>query len=143
MLDQLNLVVRDMDATLSFYRSLGLQIPDDTVWRTGTGPHHVEVTLENGFELAFDSVELAKVYNAGWQEPGGTGGRNVLSFRLRSRESVDEVYAELSRAGHAGLQPPYDTFWGSRYAIIEDPDGNHVGLMSPTDPARRGAPPSL
>jgi uncharacterized glyoxalase superfamily protein PhnB len=29
-----------------------------------------------------------------------------------------------------------DTFWGARYAVIEDPDGNHVGLMSPIDPER-------
>ncbi|MDA1073969.1 MAG: hypothetical protein O3A63_04305 [Proteobacteria bacterium] len=25
-------------------------------------------------------------------------------------------------------KPPYDTFWGSRYAIINDPDGNNVGV---------------
>jgi uncharacterized glyoxalase superfamily protein PhnB len=42
-----------------------------------------------------------------------------------------------------GRQPPYDTFWGARYAIVEDPHGNHVGLMSPSDPARKSAPPAL
>lgn len=26
---------------------------------------------------------------------------------------------------------------GARYAIVEDPDGNYVGVMSPSDPARR------
>jgi uncharacterized glyoxalase superfamily protein PhnB len=34
-------------------------------------------------------------------------------------------------------------FWGARYAIVEDPDGNHVGVMSPSDPDRRRAPPDL
>lgn len=52
-------------------------------------------------------------------------------------------YAELTAAGYAGLQPPCDTFWGARYAIVEDPDGNHVGLMSPLDPARRSRPPAV
>ena len=34
-------------------------------------------------------------------------------------------------------QEPYDAFWGARYAIVEDPDGNAVGLMSPIDPDRQ------
>ena len=67
--DQVNLVVRDMDATLAFYRKVG-----------------------------------------------------------------------LTAAGYAGSQPPYDAFWGARYAIVEDPDGNDVGLMSPIDAQRRFVP---
>ena len=38
-------------------------------------------------------------------------------------------------------QPPFDAFWGARYAIVEDPDGNSVGLMSPVDPTRRSPMP--
>ena len=30
----LNLVVRDMEATLAFYRKLGVEIPDSIVWDT-------------------------------------------------------------------------------------------------------------
>jgi hypothetical protein len=45
-------------------------------------------------------------------------------------------------AGYVGQQPPYDAFWGARYAIVEDPDGNPGGRMSPLDPARRSAPPA-
>ena len=63
LLDQLNLVVRDMEATLTFYRRLGLEIADEV--------------------------------------------------------------------------------WGARYAIIEDPDGNHVGIMSPSDSSRRSAAPAI
>ena len=51
------------------------------------------------------------------------------------------TYADLTGAGYAGQQPPYDAFWGARYAVVEDPDGNPVGLMSPLDPAYRSAPP--
>lgn len=59
-------------------------------------------------------------------------------------EAVSAVLAEaFSVAGHPSSQPPYDTFWGSRYAILEDPDGNHVGLMSPPEDARRRAPPDI
>jgi len=27
--------------------------------------------------------------------------------------------------------------WGARYAVVEDPDGNALGIMSPVDPDRR------
>ena len=140
-LSGLNLVVQDMEATLAFYRRLGLQIPDTAVWRTESGVHHVAVSMPNGIDLDFDSAQLARSYNAGWTAEGRS--RSVLGFSLPSREAVDERYGELTAAGYTGLQPPYDAFWGARYAIVEDPDGNHVGLMSPLDPTRRRAPPSL
>ena len=44
-------------------------------------------------------------------------------------------------AGYASAQPPYDTFWGARYAVIVDPDGTHVGLMSPPEASRGYWPP--
>ena len=143
VLDQLNLVVRDMDAALAFYRRLGLRIPDNAIWRTQSGAHHVEVVMPNGLHLELDSIELARSYNAGWQKPPTAGSRSIVGFSLPSREAVDERYAELTSAGYRGRRPPVDAFWGARYAVIEDPDGNHVGLMSPKDPARRSAPPQI
>ena len=55
---QLNLIVADMDATLTFYRRLGLDISADAAVRSGG--HHAEVSLPNGLTLDFDSLELAK-----------------------------------------------------------------------------------
>lgn len=143
VLNQLDLVVRDIDAALAFYRRLGLAIPDSAVWRTASGAHHVDLHLPNGFHLHLDSVALAKSFNSGWQEMAGGGTKTIVGFALPSRQTVDERYAELVAAGYTGRQAPYDTFWGARYAVIEDPDGNHVGLMSPLDPARSGTPPAL
>jgi catechol 2,3-dioxygenase-like lactoylglutathione lyase family enzyme len=142
VLGLLDLVARDMDATLAFYRRLGLEIPDDAVWRTASGAHHVDLELPNGFHLHFDSIALAKHFNRGWPERAGTGS-TIIGFSVSSREDVDARYADLVAAGYTGRQPPYDAFWGARYAVIEDPDGNHVGLMSPLDPAKRGAGPAL
>jgi hypothetical protein len=47
----------------------------------------------------------------------------------------------MTAAGYRGLQPPYDALWGARHAVIEDPDGIAVGLMSPVSPEYRSAPP--
>jgi uncharacterized glyoxalase superfamily protein PhnB len=99
--------------------------------------------MPGGLIVHFDSAALATSYNRGWREPSGTGTRSVLSFKLSSREEVDRIHDELAGLGHRSSQPPYDAFWGARYAIVEDPDGNHIGLMSASDPTRRGAPPDL
>lgn len=126
-----------METTVAFYRRLGLTIPDvDPAW----GNHHRSASLDGGLDLDFDfdSVEFASQWDAGW--PGKpAGGMGVLGFSVESREAVDEIYAELIGAGYAGQQAPYEAFWGARYAIVSDPDGNAVGVMSPVDPARRPA----
>ena len=143
VLDQLNLVVADMERSIGFYRELGLDIPDDAVWRTDTGAHHVVMKMPDGFELALDSHALAETYNRGWRAFSGEGNRTVMSFRYADATAVDATYERLVGLGHASSQPPYYTFWGSRYAIVADPDGNHVGLMSPPDPEHRSGPPKI
>lgn len=143
VLDQLNLVVRDMDRAIAFYRALGMALPDDAIWRTESGAHHVVMRMPDGFELALDSHALAETYNAGWQPVAGSGSRAVVGFRLADAEAVDATYASLTALGHEGVQPPYYTFWGSRYAIVADPDGNHVGLMGPPEAAHRTGPPAI
>jgi len=142
-LNLLDLVVRDMEATIAFYRDVGVEIPESALWRTPTGVHHVDITMPGGFTVHFDSVSLAKAYNRGWREPSGTGSRNVLSFKVSAREDVDRIHGKLTGLGHRSSQPPFDAFWGARYAIVEDPDGNYVGIMSAVDPTRRGPPPEL
>lgn len=73
-----------------------------------------------------------------WDDRGST----VLGFWVTTRDAVDEIYTDLTGGGHRGHQPPYDAFWGGRYAIVDDPDGNSVGIMSPQDPDRKFWPPS-
>ena len=96
--------------------------------------------MPGGFTLELDSVPFAKRWDVGWR--GGQGpGRSVIGFAVASRAAVDDLYAELTGAGCFGQQPPHDAFWGARHAVVEDPDGNPVGLMSPVDPTRRITPP--
>lgn len=39
--DQLNIVSGDSEASLRFYRQLGVEIPEKAIWRTQTGAHHI------------------------------------------------------------------------------------------------------
>jgi uncharacterized glyoxalase superfamily protein PhnB len=127
----LSVVASDVDATIGFYRALGAPIPDDANWRS----HHVGIPID-GTALDLDSVALTKGYDDNWN---GTGV--IVIMRVPTREEVDEVYKRVVAAGHAGHLEPIDAFWGARYAVVRDPDGNHVGIMSPQDEARSSAPP--
>jgi catechol 2,3-dioxygenase-like lactoylglutathione lyase family enzyme len=138
--DQVNLVVKDMARTLAFYRRLGVEIPESGVWKTPSGIHHVSIGGAGEVDMEFDSQALARRYNRGYE---AERGRVLLGFSLPSREAVDELFDELITHEHQALQPPYDAFWGARYAIVEDPDGNPVGLMSPSDDAYRSEPPAI
>lgn len=133
VLSQLNILVRNMDATLAFYRKLGLKIDAEP------DAYHVSVKL-SGLFVEFDAATFAGQWDTG--ASGATGSSNVLGFQVASRRKVDALYANLTEAGYRGRQPPYDAFWGARYAIVEDPDGNPIGLMSPIKKKRKFWPPS-
>ncbi len=123
--NQLGLVVRDMAAALRFYRLLGLEIPPDADQQP-----HVEVTLPGGFRLAWDSLEMMQeIFSGEWEEP--VGHRSALAFLCDSSADVDALYAKLTEAGYAGRKAPWDAFWGQRYAVVLDPDGNLIDLFAP------------
>jgi catechol 2,3-dioxygenase-like lactoylglutathione lyase family enzyme len=139
VLDQINIVSANMRESIAFYRLLGVDVPEPPLSKSGE-PFHVNGDAgDTGLDL--DSDSFARVWNAAWRDKSDLGGRVVIGFGLESREAVDEVYEKLTRAGHKGLQPPWDAFWGARYAIVEDPNAIAVGLMSPRDPARNYWPP--
>jgi len=136
-IDQFNLVVSDMAASVAFYELLGLEV-EATV--PAFMAHHRTVKVQGGIDFDLDSEAFAKMWNPGW--PGGAGGpMGVLGFRVDERTEVDTIAARMEAAGYRIQRPPSDAFWGSRYAIIEDPDGNAIGIMSPADEAFRSPPP--
>jgi catechol 2,3-dioxygenase-like lactoylglutathione lyase family enzyme len=92
--------------------------------------------MPNGFLLEIDSDEFVKRWNPGWHaEPGPS--RKVVAFGLPCQEAVDRLYEQLLQSGYRRQHVPHDAFWGARYAVVVDPDGNLVGLMRPIDPARK------
>jgi len=131
--NQVNFGVKDMDATVAFYRRLGLTFDAEP------GAEHVAIVFPGGEYFEFDTIEFLPKWDSGWN--GSTGGNTVLGFAVPTRDEVDEIYRDMTEAGYRGHQPPYDPFWGARYAIIDDPDGNPIGLMSPIDAERRFWPP--
>lgn len=116
------IVAKDMDAALEFYRLLGLDVP------APEGPH-VEVGLPGGNTLAFDTEEVIGGMHPGWSAPDGPG-RVALAFGLAAPKDVDALYEKITAAGHSGSLAPFDAPWGQRYATVVDPDGTSVDLFA-------------
>ncbi len=145
-LDQINLVCGDTDASIAFYRRLGLDIPDAAIWRTATGAHHISAGDQSGdqaIDFDIDSTAFAQCWNRGWKGRTDLQGRVVVGFSVDTRAAVDDVFRDMTSAGYRGLQEPVDAFWGARYAILEDPDGIAVGVMSPISPDKKTPPPHV
>lgn len=118
------LVVADMAASLAFYRRLGLDIPAEA-----DAEPHVDVEL-GGLRLAFDTPDVIRAVDPSWTPPSG-GHRVALAFAAGSPAEVDAAYDCLVAAGAEGHLAPWDAFWGMRYAVVHDPDGNPVDLFAP------------
>jgi catechol 2,3-dioxygenase-like lactoylglutathione lyase family enzyme len=129
----LHVFVRDVAASVNFYQRLGLTFD-------APGGHFARALIDDGASLEIGSYELTRGYDPNWREPTGPP-TNTLNFSLESREAVDAAHADLVAGGYTSHLAPIDAFWGSRYAIINDPDGNLVGLHSPRDPSKGGRPP--
>ena len=124
-IDAVGLVVSDMAAAVTFYRRLGLAFPEGAE----SGPH-CEAELRGGLRLLLDTEDTVRSFHAGWRPPTG-GYRTALAFHCGSPAEVDSAYEELVAAGHHGELKPWDAFWGQRYAVVHDPDGNGVDLFAP------------
>ncbi|HEV2086999.1 MAG TPA: VOC family protein [Cryptosporangiaceae bacterium] len=122
-LDVFGVVVSDMAAAVAFYRRLGLVFPDGA-----EKEEHVSATLGGGVQLMLDAEDLIRQLEL--DDRLGGRGRVALAVRCADPAEVDRIYAELAADGH-GTRPPWDAFWGQRYAVVHDPDGTPVDLYAP------------
>ena len=126
-LDLIGLVVENIDASVAFYRRLGLEFPDPP---DPEGHGHVEATLPGGIRFALDKVETIREFDSTWTKPSG-GHQIGVAFLCDSPKAVDELFKELTQEGVQVHKEPWDAFWGQRYAQVKDPDGNVVDLFAP------------
>lgn len=121
--DLVGMVVRDMATTLRFYRLLGLDIPAQADQEA-----HVEWVTSGGFRIAWDTIAVIQSFNPDWTE--GTGQRMTMAFKCENAAEVDRLYQRVIEQGYASHKAPWDAFWGQRYAVVIDPDGNLVDLFA-------------
>jgi predicted lactoylglutathione lyase len=116
------LEVRDLDASVRFYRALGLEIPDPT----GGRPVVVH-RMPSGVSLLL-TTRFASVYDANWSRPSG-GYQQMLEFYVGEDSAVESTWRQLTDAGYLGRMPPTKTA-GPFAAMVDDPDGNVVLITS-------------
>jgi catechol 2,3-dioxygenase-like lactoylglutathione lyase family enzyme len=124
-MDLVGIVVEDMARSLAFYRELGLELAPEM-----DGEPHVEARLPGGMRLAWDRVDVVQSFDPDWR--AGDGHSRVgLAFLCDSPAEVDATYERMVARGYHGHRPPWDAFWGQRYAVLHDPDGVGVDLFAP------------
>jgi lactoylglutathione lyase len=122
----INLYTHDIEAGVRFYRDLlglreSFRTPAEGV------PEHVEFRLTDGFAIGLGTVEAARRVHGVDAEPG----RPAMALVLWSAD-VDEAFSRLVAAGVTVLQEPHPTGNGNRNALLRDPDGNLVEIVSKT-----------
>jgi predicted lactoylglutathione lyase len=116
------LEVSDLEASVRFYRRLGLDIPDPdakrpmVIHRMGSG---VSLLLMTGFAPAYDPA---------WTRATG-GYSQMLEFYVGEDAAVDSTFGDLVAAGYHGRMAPTQTV-GPYAAMVDDPDGNVILLTS-------------
>lgn len=118
-----NLYTRDIEAGIHFYGDLlgfteAFRTPREGV------PTHVELRL-HGFTLGLGTVEAALEVHGVEAVPGSPAMVLVIWC-----DDVDQSFAELVAAGVPVVQPPHDTGNNNRNALLRDPDGNLVEIVS-------------
>lgn len=127
------LYVANVSTTAKFYRDMGFEVEE--VANFG------RVLTPDGLGLEFGTAALTRGYDPGHEPPSGPS-RATVNFALESRAAVDELYSAMVERGYTGHLAPIDAFWGARFAILRDPDGNDVGLQSPRDNTMLSRPPA-
>ncbi|BAW06986.1 VOC family protein [Nocardia seriolae] len=123
-LNVIGIVVSDMAASLRFYRRLGIDFADGAEQQP-----HVDADLGGGIKLMLDTEDTVRSFRPDWAAPRSPG-RLGLACECSSPAAVDEKFEELVAAGHPAEMKPFDAFWGQRYAVVLDPDGNSVDLYA-------------
>ena len=66
------------------------------------------------------------------QPPAPGGYRILLEFFVETAEALDAKYAELTSHGYASHCAPFDVSPTTRFAMVDDPDGNTILLSAAT-----------
>ncbi|WP_447980117.1 VOC family protein [Candidatus Nitrospira bockiana] len=119
----LTLGVNDLEKALAFYRD-GLGLPTEGI---------VGTEFENGAVVFFkmkDDLILALYPKAalGKDAKVAVGPSNPADFSIghlvNSKQEVDEIMAQVARAGARVTDPPHERFWGGYSGYFQDLDGH-------------------
>lgn len=109
-INAVTLAVRDMEASVAFYTSLGF-----TLTFGGPASDFTSCAVGSGFV----NLQLDPSYR-----PGPVVWGRVIFWV----DDVDAVHSRALDAGHAPMMAPSDAPWGERYFHLRDPDGHELSF---------------
>ncbi|MHB1223712.1 MAG: VOC family protein [Gemmatimonadaceae bacterium] len=116
-----SLTVRDLDASLAWYRdAVGFDV-DREIVRDGT--LRAVAIRAGAVRLLLNQDDGAK----GIDRARGVG----FSLMLTTRQNVDAIAARIRAHGGSLLAEPADMPWGARAFRVSDPDGFAFTISSP------------
>jgi uncharacterized glyoxalase superfamily protein PhnB len=115
-----NLVVRDVAASMEFYRSvLGFQT---AITVAEQPPFVFGSAAAGGVERFFnDQKAVAEDYPALGAKP--IGGSGTLFIEVLKWKGIDEVPAAIQKSGAKITMPAKQQFYGMRESAFQDPEG--------------------
>jgi methylmalonyl-CoA/ethylmalonyl-CoA epimerase len=119
-IDNIGLATHDLARSVDFYEKLGFVKADQN---------------ERGCTMVIGTTKLF-MFPAGPQKAAATRattlvgnppGIDHISFLV---DDVDRSFSELSARGIQFTSIPEDQTWGARTAVLQDPDGNNLYLLT-------------
>jgi catechol 2,3-dioxygenase-like lactoylglutathione lyase family enzyme len=117
----LTIGVDDLDRAVRFYRDgLGLHT-DGVIGEEFEFGAVAFFDLQAGLKLAlWPRASISR--DTGIAAGGSSGLEFTIGQNVSSKEEVDAVMAQASRAGAHIVKPAQDTFWGGYAGYFQDPD---------------------
>jgi catechol 2,3-dioxygenase-like lactoylglutathione lyase family enzyme len=119
-------IVEDMPRAVEFYRRLGVEVAEGS-----EALDFVELTM-SGLTFFLSTTRAQARWDPAAQEPAAGGYRILLEFYVETAEALDAKYAELTGHGYASHSAPFDVSPTTRFAMVDDPDGNTILLSAAT-----------
>ena len=119
-------VVEDMPRAVEFYRRLGVEVPEGS-----EKLEFVEVKM-SGLTFFLSTTGAQARWDPAAQERAAGGYRILLEFYVETAEELDAKHAELTGYGYASHCAPFDVSPTTRFAMVDDPDGNTILISAAT-----------
>ena len=124
-LSYVNLFVRDIEALPDFYRALfGLE--EIAAQRTG----YFRALKTGASVIGFNGPQAYALLDLEDQAEA-RGVKLFLTFDVDGAAAVSRLADEAEAMGARVVKPPYDTAYGSRQAVLADPEDNVFRINAP------------
>ncbi len=132
-----HLVVNDANAAIDFYKkALGATETLRMPAQDGKRLMHAEIAVNGARIFLMDEFPEHRAEHTGNNVSPKTLGGTTSVLHL-DVANCDEAVARAEAAGAAVTMPPWDAFWGDRYAQVVDPFG-HAWSFAHRLPATQG-----